>query len=119
MTAIMVPAAGSSGGGTQIARNNRGRAVVPGLTTVTLVSFTSGTHLLRGFHVEGETEGFAWIEVDGVALDGMAAHHSVAKEAYRLLPNPEAYATTTTVVALRITNLTSNTAEFQGVVFGE
>ena len=119
MTAVMVPAAGASGGGTQIAWNNRGRAVVPGLSTVTLVSFTSGSHFLRGFHVTGDADGFAWIEVDAVALDGVAAHHTVVKDAYRIPPNPETYATSSSIVALRITNLSSVASEFQGVVFGE
>ena len=115
----MVPAAGASGGGTQLARNNRGRAVIPGNTTVTLVSFTSGSHMLRGFHVSGEADAMVWMEVDGGALDGMAARHSIVKDAYRVLPNPEPYATSSSIVALRVTNLTSIASEFEGVVFGE
>ena len=121
MTAVMVPTAGGSigGGGGVIAWNNRGRAVVTPGATVTLVSFTSGDHLLRGFHVEGEGDAFVWIEVDGVPLDGLAAHKSIVKDAYRLLPNAEAYATSDAIVGLKVTNLSSVSCEYEGVVFGE
>lgn len=120
MGSIMVPTGGgSSSGGTALARNNRGRAVVPGGATVTLVSFVSGTFRLRGFHVYGDTDGFAWIEVDGVPLDGVAARHSIVKDAYRILPNPEVYATGASVVALKVTNLSAGAADFEGVVLGE
>jgi len=86
---------------------------------VTLVSFVSGSHLLRGFHVYGEADGFAWIEVDGVPLDGLAARHSIVKDAYRVLPNPEAYASAIATVALRVTNTGDVSKDFEGVVFGE
>jgi hypothetical protein len=119
MTAVMVPAAGGSGSGTTIAKNNRGRAVVPGSSTVTLVSFVAGTHRLRGFQVEGEGDGFVWIEIDGTPWDGLAARKTVAKDAYRILPNPEAYPTSSTIVALKVTNSSTVASEFEGVVFGE
>jgi hypothetical protein len=120
MTAVMLPIGGSGGSGAApYARNNRGNALVPGGATVTLVSFTAGTHRLRGFTVEGDTDGFAWIEVDGVPLDGMAARHSRVLDAYRALPNAEAYASPLSVVALKVTNTDSVAHEFAGVVFGE
>lgn len=90
-----------------------------GGSTVTLVSFVAGSTLLRGFHVEGEGDAFVWIEVDAVALDGMAAKHSIVKEAYRILPNPEPFASAGSIVALKVTNLNSTAVEYQGVVFGE
>lgn len=120
MTAVMVPAAGGSGSsGTALAANERGRATVPGGATVTLVSFVAGSRRLRGFHVYGESDGFAWIEVDGIPLDGVAARHSIVKDAYRILPNPEVYSGSGAIVALMVTNLSSVTADFEGVVFGE
>lgn len=120
MTAIMVPATGaSSGGGAALAKNHRGRQLVNGGDTVTLVSFVSGTAMLRGFHVYGDTDGFVWIEVDGVPLDGVAARHSAVKDAYRVLPNPEPYVSSSSIVALRVTNLSSGAAEFEGVILGE
>lgn len=119
MTAVMVPAAGATSGGSALARNNHGRAAVPGGSTVTLVSFVSGTFRLRGFRVSGDTDGFAWIEVDSVPLDGLAARHSIVKDAYVVLPNPEVYSSSSAIVALMVTNLSSGLAEFEGVVLGE
>lgn len=120
MTAVMVPVAGSSSaGGSAIAWNNRGRTVITPGTTVTLVSFVAGTHMLRGFHVEGEGDAFVWVEVDGFPLDGLAAHKSVAKDAYRVLPNAEVYASSSVIVGLKVTNMSSVSCEFEGVVFGE
>ena len=119
MTAVMVPTAGATGGSGALARNNRGHAVVVGGATSTLVSFVSGTFRLRGFHVYGETDGFAWIEVDSVPLDGLAARHSAVKDAYRILPNPEVYASPTSIVALMVTNLSAGSADFEGVILGE
>lgn len=121
MTAIMVPTAGAGGGGggNALAQNERGRAVVPGGATVTLVSFVAGTRRLRGFHVTGEGDAFVWIEVDGTPLDGMAARHTVVKEAYRILPNAELYSGAGAIVALKVTNLGSVASEFEGLVFGE
>jgi len=119
MTAVMVPAAGGSSSGTSIAWNNRGRATVPPGSTVTLVTFVSGSHRLRGFRVEGEGDGFCWIEIDGSPWDGVAARKTVAKEAYLVLPNAEVYPTSTTSVTLRVTNMSDVTSEFEGVVLGE
>jgi len=120
MTAVMVPTTGgAAGGGSALAQNHRGRALVPGGGTVTLVSFVPGATMLRGFHVYGDTDGFVWIEVDGQPLDGVAARHSAVKDAYRILPNPEVYASPGAIVALRVTNLSSLSAEFEGVVLGE
>lgn len=119
MTAVMVPTTGATSGGSALAQNNRGRALVPGGNTVTLVSFVAGSTMLRGFHVFGDTDGFAWIEVNGVPLDGLAARHSAVKDAYRVLPNPEVYASPGAIVALKVTNLSSTSADFEGVVLGE
>lgn len=120
MTAVMVPVtAGSGGGGNSLAKNNRGRATVPPGAEVTLVSFTAGSHRLRGFHVTGEGDAFVWMEVGGIPLDGLAARHTVVKEAYRILPNPEVYASAIDTVTLRVQNQSSVTCEFEGIVFGE
>lgn len=120
MTAVMLPIGGSgSGGSNPLARNNRGRVVVPPATTVTVVSFTAGTHRLRGFHLTGEGDAFVWVEVDGVPLDGLAARHTVVKDAYRILPNPEVYTSAISLVALKVQNDSSVTCEYEGVVFGE
>ena len=120
MTAIMVPTtAGGSGGGNALAQNQRGRATIPGGATVTLVSFVAGSRLLRGFHVTGEGDAFVWIEVDGSPLDGLAARHTNVKEAYRIIPNPEVYNSSSSVVALKVTNLGAQSSEYEGVVFGE
>lgn len=120
MTAVMVPAVTAGGGGTgTLAFNQRGRATVTPSATATLVSFVSGAHFLRGFHVTGNGDGFAWIEIDGDPLDGMAARMSIVKDAYRVLPNPEAYPSSGAIVALKVTNDSDVTIEFEGVVFGE
>lgn len=116
---VPVTTGGGGGGGESLAWNNRGRATVLPAQTTTLVSFVSGTHMLRGFHVEGEGDAFVWIEVDGDPLDGMAARKSIVKDAYRIQPNPEPYISSSAIVALKITNGSSVTCEFEGVVFGE
>ena len=117
----MVPTTGGSGGGggDVVAWNNRGRATITPGDTVTLVSFVAGTHRLRGFRVEGEGDAFVWIEVDSVPLDGLAARKSIVKEAYHILPNPEMYASSSAIVALKVTNSSSVSSTFEGVVFGE
>jgi hypothetical protein len=93
-------------------------SLVPGQTG-TLVSFVAGAHRLRGFQVTGETDAFVWITVDAVALDGMAAFHSRVKDAYRILPNAEPYASALSLVELKVQNSGEVTAEFEGVIFGE
>jgi hypothetical protein len=118
MTPVVTSSGGGSGGGTAPARNMRGRAVVPSGATVTLVSFVAGSIKCRGFHVAGDGDAFVWIEADGDAIDGMAARHSIVKDAYRVLPNPESYPSPTSLITLRCNNL-GGTVEFEGVIFGE
>lgn len=120
MTAVMVPAAVSGGsGGDALAWNNRGRSTITPGSTATIVSFVAGTHRLRGFLVEGEGDAFVWIEVDGTPLEGMAARKSIVKDAYLILPNPETYASSSSIVALKVTNSSGVSSTFEGVVFGE
>lgn len=120
MTAIMVPTAGeSSGGSNALANNSRGAALVPGGSTVTLVSFVAGARRLRGFRVEGDGDGYAFIEVDSSPLSGLAARCDRVKDAYIVLPNAELYASAISVVALKVMNMSSEASDFQGVVFNE
>jgi hypothetical protein len=69
--------------------------------------------------VEGEGDAFVWVEVDGTPLEGMAARKSIVKDAYRVLPNPEPYATSSSIVALKVTNSSDVSSTFEGVIFGE
>jgi hypothetical protein len=120
MTAVVQPAVtgGGSGGGVPDARNGHGDAsgLAPA-ATATLVSLT-GTRKIRGFNVHGETDGLAWIELNGAPLPGLVARFSRVLPAYIVLPNPEPVGLFDTV-ALKVRNDGSAAGDFEGVFFGE
>ncbi len=120
MTAIVEPIGSSTSAGVAPARNMRGSvASVTPAATQTVVSFTAGTRRLRGFSLYGTTDALAWIEVDGSPLEGLVARHSRVLPAYLVLPNPEAYPSASSVVALRVLNEGTTSSDFEGVIFGE
>lgn len=125
MVAVLqaIATGGSGGSGsTAPARNSRGQQDgVPSNTTVTLVSFIAEDRKLRGFVVYGNTDHLAWVEVDGVPLDGVIARGTVTKVSQVILPNPEAYASPTAIVALKVRNENPNgsSGDFEGTLLGE
>jgi hypothetical protein len=117
-----ITTSGGGGGSTAAARNHRGEAgSIPAGAIATLTSFTSEDYKLRGFVAYGTTDFVAWVEVDGVPLDGISARGSVSKVAQIILPNPETYASSSSIVALRIRNdnAYSVTGDFEGTLLGE
>lgn len=113
---------GGSSGSAPAARNHRGQASsIPALASASLTSFVASDFKLRGFVATGTTDFIAWVEVDGVPLEGIQARGSIAKVAQIVLPNPEAYASPSAVVAFRIRNENqfSVTGDFEGTLLGE
>lgn len=114
---------GGGGSGEAPARNQRGsHASVPSGTTVTLVSFVASDYKLRGFVAFGTTDFVAWVEVDSVELPGIIARGTITKVASLILPNPETYASPSSIVALKLRNesaLPPTTGDFEGTLLGE
>lgn len=112
---------GGGGGGSNVDADNR-RGAESGLAPsaiATLVTRAAGTSKLRGFVVAGSTDAEAWVEVDGVPLDGIRARHSRVLPAQVVLPNPEAYADPGATVTLRVQNMGSVAGDFEGTLLGE
>jgi hypothetical protein len=118
VTAVMFGSTTVDNSGSEaIASNVRGTAVIPSDATVTVASFTSGTKKFRGYMVMGTRDAEAWIEVDGLPLYGTSSRLTAAKEAYRILPNPELYASSVALVSLMVKNTGPSTGTFEGVIF--
>lgn len=123
MTVVLAPASVTSGANP--ARNVRGHAAgLAPMATATLVSTVVGTRRLRGFSVHGTTDGLAWVEVDGDALDGVVARFTRVLPALLLLPNPEEYPSDAATVELKVRNdsgtaITGVSGDYEGTLFGE
>jgi hypothetical protein len=123
MTVVLSPASVQTG--QNPARNVRGHlsGLAPAATG-TLLSQVVGTRRLRGLSVHGTTDGLAWVEVDGEALDGLVARFSRVLPAFLLLPNPEEYPGEGSVVVLKVRNesgdaITGVSGSYEGTLFGE
>lgn len=114
---------GGGGGGAEVpARNVRGS--VSGLApqaTTTLCTVPATGYKLRGFVAFGDNDFLAWVDVDGVALDGVIARAGIIKVAEIILPNPEA--TVGTTVSLKVKNdaptIGGVSAHIEGTLLGE
>jgi hypothetical protein len=120
MTAIVQPVAGSSGGGgAPNAQNVRGSLVgLAPLGTQTIASVVAGTRKLRGFKVNGSTDGEMWIEVDNVPLAGIRSRFSRVLDGYLVMPNPEVIAAGS-VIALLVQNTGPVAGDYEGTIFAE
>lgn len=119
MVAIMTPPIGGGSSGSAIAQNFHGNGVATPNETITLVSFTAGQTLFRGFMAMGTANAEVWIEIDGSPLYGTSSRISVVKDAYRVIPNPESYPSAISVVTLKVKNTDDATGTFEGVIFNE
>jgi hypothetical protein len=120
---VRAPATGSGGSGSLApARNYRG--AVTGLAPQaadTLATAPATAWKLRGFAVTGDNDFFAWVELDGVPIEGLSARRNVATVVRFTLPNPEAFFGISVVLKVRneANLLTGVSGSFEGVLFGE